>query len=192
MPEKNKQLSISILIILGFVLSLVLLLRTPSPIKNTALLREDGKINLSLPVRLKIPKINIDATVDHVGLAPDGTMDVPNSPENTAWFNLGPRPGEIGSSVIDGHSGLKNNTPAVFDNLYKLQKGNKIYVEDSSGTITTFVVREIRTYKNNEEVPEVFNSSDNQAHLNLITCTGAWNDAEKTRSDRLVIFSDKE
>lgn len=170
----------------------MLLLRTPSPIKNTALLREDGKINLSLPVRLKIPKINIDATVDHVGLAPDGTMDVPNSPENTAWFNLGPRPGEIGSSVIDGHSGLKNNTPAVFDNLYKLQKGNKIYVEDSSGTITTFVVREIRTYKNNEEVPEVFNSSDNQAHLNLITCTGAWNDAEKTRSDRLVIFSDKE
>jgi len=27
--------------------------------------------------------------------------------------------------------------------------------------------------------------------INLITCTGVWNKAEKTRSERLIVFTDK-
>ena len=111
------------------------------------------QINSELPFRLKIPSINVDSTVEYVGLTMDGAMDVPKEPENVAWYNLGIRPGEIGSAVIDGHSGYKNNKPAVFDNLYKLQKGDKIYVEDRKGGIITFVVHEIKKYSLNAEVP---------------------------------------
>ena len=56
----------------------------------------------------------------------------------------------------------------------------------------TFVVREIRTYGKDESAHDVFGSSDGKAHLNLITCMGVWNKTEKTRSERLVVFTDKE
>ena len=174
------------------MLFLGLVLRSASLAKNTTLLSENGKMNSLLLMRLKIPSINVDAPILSVGLTRDGAMDVPKGPAEVAWYNLGPRPGEPGNAVIDGHSGWKNNMPAVFDNLYKLQKGDKIYVENDTGVITTFIVREIRKYDPNADASDVFISNDGKSHLNLITCTGFWNKIWKTHSDRLVVFTDKE
>ena len=143
-----------------------------------------------LPVRLIIPAIGVDAPLEDVGLTPDGAMAVPAGPVDAAWFELGPRPGEVGSAVIAGHEGWKNNIPAVFDNLHELQAGNKIYVEDATGTTTTFIVRSLQTYDQNENVPEVFYSRDGKVHLNLITCEGIWNAALKSYSSRIVVFAD--
>ena len=47
--------------------------------------------------------------VEDVGLTPGGAMDVPKGPSDVAWFDLGPRPGEVGSAVIAGHEGWKDN-----------------------------------------------------------------------------------
>ena len=159
---------------------------------NAMILLEDGKVNFPLPVRLRILKINVDATVEYVGLTSDGAMDVPKGPTPVAWYMLGPKPGEIGSAVMAGHSGWRNNIPAVFDDLYKLEKGDKIYVEDDKGVTTTFIVREIRKYDPKADATDVFISNDGKAHLNLITCTGIWNKINKSRSERLVVFTDKE
>jgi LPXTG-site transpeptidase (sortase) family protein len=150
------------------------------------------KINVGLPVSLVIPKINVHANFEYLGLTTDGAMDVPKGPDNVAWFDLGPRPGEIGSAVIAGHYGWKNNIPAVFDNLYKLQKGDKIYVEDSMGSSTAFVVSEIGIYDQNGDASNVFGSNDGKSHLNLITCEGVWNNLLKSRPSRLVVFTSKE
>ncbi|MFA5933826.1 MAG: class F sortase [Candidatus Paceibacterota bacterium] len=143
------------------------------------------------PERIIIPTIGVDATIEHVGLTSGGEMDVPKGPENAAWFNLGPRPGEKGSSVIDGHSGWKNNIPAVFDSLYKLKKGDKVYIKNDMGVTTTFVVREFRTFNPKADASSVFGSNDGLAHLNLITCEGIWNNITKSSSERLVVFTDK-
>jgi sortase A len=145
-----------------------------------------------LPARLTIPKINIDAAVLQVGLAPDGAMDVPKGPDDVAWFNLGKRPGDVGSAVMAGHFGWKNGIPAVFDNLNTLQKGDNIYVEDEKGVVTTFIVREIKTYDQNADAGSVFSSSDGKVHLNLVTCEGVWDKVQKSYSNRLVVFADKE
>lgn len=154
--------------------------------------QEQANTNGEMPARLKIPSINVDASIEYVGLTSAGAMDAPKGPNEVAWFNLGPRPGEEGSAVVAGHMGWKNNIPAVFDNLHKLRIGDKVSVEDENGVNITFVVREIRTYGKDEVAPDVFGSSDGKAHLNLITCAGAWNKTEKTRSERFVVFTDKE
>lgn len=145
-----------------------------------------------LPIRLIIPKLTIDAAVEYVGLAPDGAMDVPKGPANVAWFNRGPRPGDTGNSIIAGHFGWKNNTPAVFDTVHTLRMGDKIIVQNDTGETVTFVVRELRTFSEHEDTSEVFVSSDGKAHLNLITCEGAWDKDRKSYSNRLVVFADKE
>src|ERR1700732_3985236 len=46
------------------------------------------------PVRFKIPKLNINAAVESVSLAPDGSMDTPKNLANVAWFESGQRPGD--------------------------------------------------------------------------------------------------
>ncbi|MFY9457633.1 MAG: class F sortase [Candidatus Spechtbacterales bacterium] len=148
---------------------------------------------VGLPARLKIPVINVDSAVEYVGIAPDGAMDVPKSQDDVAWFELGPLPGANGSAVIAGHYGWKNGKGSAFDNLYKLRKGDKIYIEDDKGVIISFfVVRESRRYDPKADASEVFGSNDGKPHLNLITCEGVWDKVSKTYSKRLVVFTDKE
>jgi hypothetical protein len=57
--------------------------------------------------------------------------------------------------------------------------------------IISFVVRESRKYDSDVDAPEVFMSQDGKPHLNLITCSGTWNETKQTYSHRLVIFTDK-
>ena len=149
------------------------------------------EVSSGIPIRLKIPEINVDAPLESVGLTAQGAAGVPEDPSDAAWLDAGPRPGEEGSAVIDGHFGWKDGIPAVFDDLSKLHTGDKLYVEDESGATTVFVVREIRTYGADEDASSVFSSTDGRAHLNLITCEGVWNAAQQNYSDRLVVFADK-
>lgn len=142
-----------------------------------------------LPVRLKIPSIKVDAMVESVGLTLEGAMDVPKGPDEVAWFDLGVRPGEVGSAVVAGHTNWRNGRVAVFDNLYKLSKGDKIYVEDSNGETLSFIVRESRIYDPDATAPEVF-SSDSGIHFNLVTCFGDWDTSARSSSKRLVVFTD--
>ncbi len=144
-----------------------------------------------LPVRLIIPKIQVDATVESLGLTKEGAIGAPEGPEPAAWFNMSSRPGEIGNSIIDGHSGWKDGIPAVFDNLHMLQKGDKIYVQDEQGSTITFVVTSLRNYDLQENRADVFESKDGKAHLVLITCEGIWDPVTQTSSERLVVFADR-
>ena len=146
-------------------------------------------VRQALPMRLKIPSINVNAAFQYVGLTPDGAMGVPKGRSDVAWFNLGPRPGEQGSAVIAGHRGRPGAPPTVFDNLNQLHNGDLIYVQDSSGKTITFLVREHRIYDSNASAPEVFDSASG-AHLNLITCDGTWNKSAKSFTERLVVFAD--
>ena len=149
--------------------------------------------NPGLPVLLKIPQINVDAVIKSVGVTSTGEMVSPEGPFNTAWFKLGPYPGENGSAVIAGHFGhWKIGVGSVFDNLSKLVKGDKIYIVDEKGKTVTFVVRESRVYDPVADASIVFNSNDGKAHLNLVTCEGTWLPDQKTFTNRLVVFADKE
>jgi len=143
-----------------------------------------------MPVRLKIPSINIDAAVESLGLTTGGAMDAPKGPDNVAWYKLGQRPGEEGSAVIAGHSNWNKGAPAVFDKINQLQPGDRLYIMDDKGRTTIFAVRELRNYNQNDDAAAVFGSSDGKAHLNLITCEGAWNKVTKSYSKRLVVFAD--
>lgn len=166
--------------------------RTMLSAGSVATSSKQEQVRSGLPIQLKIPRIRVGATFESVGVTPQGAMGVPKGPAGVAWFSLGARPGEVGSAVVSGHYGWKNGIPAVFDNLYKLRPGDKLYVEDEKGVVTTFVVRELRRFGEHADASEVFTSRDGKAHLNLVTCEGVWNKSAKSYSKRLVVFTDKE
>lgn len=147
---------------------------------------------IAMPVRLKIPRIKVDAALSYVGLTPQGALAVPIDPTDAGWYDRGTIPGQAGIAVIDGHLNQKGGRPAVFDKLHKLRSGDSLYVEDQNGATTAFVVRNIRVYRRDETVPVVFTSTDGGAHLNLITCEGIWDEARHSYSGRLVVFADKQ
>lgn len=178
----KRILAIVIVLSLIFIFQKFPILRT----KNTLPVIKTEEV--SNPVRLRIPTIQVDAKVESVGVTDGGEMAVPDDMTNVGWFEFGPRPGEIGSAVIDGHFDTKNGEPGVFFDLYKLKKGDKVEVVNSLGLIVVFVVKESRLYAPGY-TNEVFNQADG-AHLNLITCDGVWDGSKKSFTKRLVIYTD--
>lgn len=162
-------------------------LHKKSPEQNTVAQKQST--GTGLPVRLKIPKINVDADIEKVGLTSGGAMDAPKSPDVTGWYSEGARPGESGSAVIDGHLDWTGGTAGVFYHLRDLSKGDKLYVENDKGVSITFVVQDVRSFDPGADASEVFNKKDG-THLNLITCDGVWNEAKKSYTKRMVIFAD--
>jgi LPXTG-site transpeptidase (sortase) family protein len=143
------------------------------------------------PIRLQIPGIGVDAVVEQVALAADGSMGVPRYPMHAAWYAVGPRPGEVGSAVMDGHVDWYGGKTGVFENLSVLKTGDAITVRIDDGTDVSFVVRETRTYDAHADSTDIFTSDDGKAHLNLITCNGVWDTGAGQYTERLVVFADK-
>ena len=167
----------------------------PAQIEQSKLLIENKIIEKTsptpgIPVRIKIPKIKVSSLIESLGLTIDGAVDSPLGPENAGWWNGGPTPGAMGNAIIDGHSGWKDNIPAIFDSLDKLEKGDKIYITSSTGITTIFSVSKLKTYGKDDPALDVFTSTDDKSHLNLITCTGIWDNVAKGRDSRIVVFAD--
>jgi len=145
--------------------------------------------NKEFPQKLEIPKLGINARIQHVGLDANQKMKVPSNNSDVAWFNLGPKPGETGSAVIVGHLDTKSSQPAVFWDLHKLKSGDDIFVVDGNNNKKHFQVISSEKY-GTESAPleKIFGASDG-TYLNLITCGGVWDKAKNNYSERVVIFT---
>lgn len=168
------------------VVSMKTIIVVPTPAKVAT----PAAIPSAPPVRLEITNINLDTTIYAAGLTSSGDMDISENPDQVAWYQLGPKPGEIGSAVIAGHYGWKDGHGSIFNNLNMLVKGDEVSVYDENGIKKTFVVQATQIYDPNADATKVFISTDKKAHLNLITCEGTWVNSKDSYSNRLVIFTD--
>jgi hypothetical protein len=142
------------------------------------------------PVRLVIPAIGVDAKIQKTGLTPAGDMGIPTNFTDTAWYSGGPRPGMPGSAVIDGHLDGKTVLRAVFYDLGKLVPGDIVTVIDADGKELKFQVIQSKVYAEDAAAPEVFLQDSGKTMLNLITCSGSWNKADKMYNERVVVFTE--
>ena len=55
------------------------------------------------PVRLVIAAIDLDARIEARGLDANRSLDTPKDFHDVAWYRLGPRPGDPGNAVMNGH-----------------------------------------------------------------------------------------
>lgn len=146
-----------------------------------------------LPTRLVIPSIGVEADVQHVGLAPDGTgqMAVPDNFTDVGWYENGVRPGMRGSAVMTGHYNGKGVSEGVFYNLETLKIGDEVVVMSAERIEDIYVVVRIEKYEYDAPTDDVFVSSDGKVRLNLITCDGEWLRAEGVFDKRTVVFTEQ-
>lgn len=144
----------------------------------------------ALPKRLRIPKLSVDTAIESVGMDRDGRMDVPSVVTDTAWYNLGPRPGSQGNAVIDGHFDTVTGAPSVFYNLKTLAPGDTITVTDAKNASYTFKVAKVTAYPTDQfPLQLVFGDNTDKSKLNLITCGGTWDKAAHNYLERTVVFA---
>jgi LPXTG-site transpeptidase (sortase) family protein len=148
----------------------------------------------SVPARVRIPSIGVDANIQPVGQNAKGEMDTPkgeNAYQDTAWYSLGARPGEIGAAVINGHLDTRSLIdPGVFRDLDELVLGDIVEVVDDQGVLFRFRVTETAVLGAADDATQVFTSDTGKAHLNLITCTGDWQQDQRQYDKRLVVFTE--
>lgn len=150
--------------------------------------------NSGSPIRLKIPKLGIDAPFQYNGLSSLGIMEIPNNVTDAGWFTGAPRPGEKGVSIITGHvaqiRGGVVTKQGVFSRLNELVPNDTFTVLTDQGVSKTFVVRESRTYEPSVDTNAIFTANDDGSHLRLITCEGTWEADKQSFTKRLVVFAD--
>jgi len=143
------------------------------------------------PVRLIIPTIGINAPVESVGTQPNADLATPtkNPWVDVGWYNLGPKPGERGSAVIDGHLDRPGGFPAVFWYLRDLQVGDEVLVRSNSGKTLRFQVTRIAFYAPQDApIQDIFGNWGG-TYLNLITCAGDWIPSQHQTNLRLVVYT---
>ncbi len=139
----------------------------------------------STPVRLVIPAIGVDARVEARGLDSDRNLGTPGDFRDVAWYKLGPRPGEPGNAVLNGHVNWWTGD-AVFTHLGRLRPGDQVRVVRADGLTLAFTVTSRRTVDANSRIAALFAPST-QSTMTLITCSGVWNPLTQSDTQRLLV-----
>ena len=137
------------------------------------------------PTRLVIPAISVDAVIEARGLDSQRNLDTPMDYRDVAWYRLGPRPGDPGNAVINGHVNWWTGD-AVFTHLSRVRIGDEVRVVRADGRIVKFRVVERRVVDANARIASLFAPSPGST-LTLITCSGTWNPLTQSDTQRLLV-----
>ncbi|WDF39783.1 class F sortase [Streptomyces sp. T12] len=157
----------------------------PSPSANSA--RTLGR---SAPVRLRIPAIEVDTPLIRLGLAPDGTVQVPpiTADDRAGWYRHSPTPGQVGPSVILGHVTVGAYGDGVFRHLARLHRGDRIVARREDGTTAEFAVSAVRTVAKADFPADDVYGDVGRPELRLITCGGPR--AGDEYRDNVIVFAE--
>lgn len=145
----------------------------------------------SVPVALAVPAIGVRSPLLQLGLNPDGTMQVPSlatEANEAAWYKYSQTPGQIGSSVIEGHVDSLHG-PAVFFQLGALRPGDAIDVTLADHATAIFQVTGVREYSKDHFPDSFIYGPEQYAALRLITCGGTFDHATGHYLSTIVVFA---
>lgn len=140
------------------------------------------------PVRIQASSIGLDAVVGELGLAADGSVQVPSDPDATGWFDRGPAPGQRGPAVVLGHVDSRTG-PAVFARLRDLKVGDPVVVTLRDGAQVRFTVDGTLTFAKSDFPTAATYGPVPGPALRLITCGGAYVRDRGGYQSNVVVFA---
>jgi sortase family protein len=151
----------------------------------------DRSLRRSVPVRVDIPAIGVDSKLLHLGVNADGTIAVPSlqtEADLAAWYKYSATPGQIGTSIIEGHVDNLQG-PAVFFRLGALRPGDAIDVTLADGITAVFRVTGVREFLKSGFPADAVYGPARYPALRLITCGGAFDYSTGHYLSSTVVFA---
>jgi hypothetical protein len=142
------------------------------------------------PVRLRLPRLDIDAPVLPVSVGVDGLLGVPDNPRQLGWWSGSARPGmPSGSVVIDGHVDSAALGLGALFRLRETRPGDEVVLMNAAGGSNRYTVMARRSYaKTSLPVAEVF-ARDVGPRLVLLTCGGRFDETTRHYTDNVVVYA---
>lgn len=154
-----------------------------TPIKSES----DYQVPANQPRSIELPTIGARGYIQKVGLDQNGAVAVPGNVNLAGWFVGEATPGKPGLSIIDGHVQGKYS-PGIFKNLGKLKPGDIFIVEFGDRSTKRFEVIRVESHAVADAAQHLFKKQETiESQLNLITCSGAYNNASHQYDKRLLV-----
>ncbi|HEY6790352.1 MAG TPA: class F sortase [Trebonia sp.] len=144
----------------------------------------------SVPVRIVIPAIAVDAPVTKLGLDPDGTVQVPplDNHNLAGWYTGSVTPGAQGAAVMLGHVDSWSGG-SVFFKIKDLKSGDKVDVIRANGSTAVFTVDGLqKAVKVTFPTSQVYGNPGYPA-LRLVTCGGPFDAATGSYLDNIIVYA---
>jgi sortase (surface protein transpeptidase) len=142
------------------------------------------------PVAVSVPALGLTEQLVDLGIATDGTAEVPTDYDRVGWFTGGGRPGARGPTVLMGHVDSTDG-PAVFFALRDLVAGDVVEVTVADGSAARYAVTGTsQVPKGQFPTAAVFGATADDV-LRLITCTGAFDAGDRSYTDNLVVTAER-
>lgn len=146
---------------------------TPTP---TAAAPSEVALPVSLPTRVRIPEIKVNAPLTGLSLDASHNLQAPpvGDPNLAGWYQDGTTPGSPGTAIVAGHVDTKRG-PAVFYNLGALHKGDTIHIDRQDHQTAVFAIDAIQVYAKDAFPSKTVYGDTGSPELRLITCGGGYN-----------------
>ncbi|MFF1421820.1 class F sortase [Streptomyces sp. NPDC058280] len=132
-------------------------------------------LSRSVPVRLRIPSIGVDAPLTRLNLDAAGALRPPpaDKPGLAGWYGDGTAPGSAGTAVTAGHVDTPTG-PGVFYDLGAVTKGDLIEISRADRRTAVFSVDGVEVHDKKGFPDEKVYGSSGLAELRVITCGGGY------------------
>jgi hypothetical protein len=155
---------------------------------------QDGRIGTAsespapVPVRLRLPRVEVTAAIRPVGVDPEGDLEIPGDVAAVGWYRFGPRPGDpAGSTVLSGHVDSAEQGRGAFFPLRRLAPGDPVLVQGSDGRIWSYrVVAREEWPKTDVPLDRIF-SRTGAPRLTLVTCGGGFREDIRSYQDNIAV-----
>lgn len=127
----------------------------------------------TVPMRLVIESLNVDAPVIEMGMDSQGVPHVPLNGQDVAWYDFSSRPGAGSNAVFAAHINWAR-APGVFADLDHLQVGDSVRLLSDDGREFTYkVFANFPVDPANPDSLKVMAPTEVDT-VTLITCGGTW------------------
>ena len=142
------------------------------------------------PLSIEIDSIGVRGYIQKVGVDQHQAVTAPDNIHLAGWFVNSVLPGKKGLTVIDGHEG-GSTMDGIFKNLPHIKTGDDIVVTMGDGSTYTYEVFDVKVVSREQAAAILFdqNPKSTRGQLNLVTCTGIYNDTAQTYDKRAVVYA---
>lgn len=144
----------------------------------------------SVPTRVRVPAVKVDAPLMNLGLLDDGGLATPPEVDRNlaGWYASGTAPGVVGTALIAGH--VDNHAgPAVFYNLGALRKGDTVEIQREDGRTAVFSVDAVEVFDGDAFPDRKVYGAAVRPELRLITCGGGFSEERQEYLGNVVVFA---